>query len=391
MKVFIMDMLCMVPIYNRYLCNALQATNPDTFLGSISFHLQPGYFAKHKVHRQPGMIDIVSRFSFRSRNVRQLLKLAEYLLNLISLTVRFLFVRPDIIHVQWIPLVIRMPVELWFLRFFQSRGVKLVYTVHNILPHDSGERYREQFKTIYAMMDLLVCHTRQIQQQLIDSFAVPPVKTAIIPHGPAFHDALTISRQEARKRLSVGEDKTIVLCFGVIRPYKGVEFLLEAWQAIDAARPDAMLIIAGNGDLEYLSNIRLTVEQLSLTDSVRLDLRFIPDDELPMYYQAADILVYPYRDIAQSGALLTGMTFGKPIIATAVGGFCEVLQDRKTALFIEYGNCTQFAAALANLIDDGEVRARMGQAVLDEVRSNYSWETIAEKTIACYHQALKTE
>lgn len=391
MRVLILDMLCMTPYYDRYLCNALQTRNPDIYLGSISFHLQPGYFEAHGVRRQPGMLNIVSHLSIRSFHVRQALKLSEYLLNLFLLTVRFIFVRPDIIHVQWTPLVTRLPIELWFLGFFKKRGVKLVYTVHNILPHDSGDRYLVRFRAIYNMMDFLVCHTRQTQQQLIDTFAVPPAKTAIIPHGPLFHDAPTVPRQEARARLAVGEEQPLVLFFGLIRPYKGVEFLLEAWQAITANCPHAMLLIAGSGDLSYLDTIRHKVEELGLTDSVRLDFRYIPEEELPVFFQAADILVYPYRDVTQSGALLAGLSFGKPIVATNIGGFCEILDHGTTALLIDYGNCEQLATSLTELINGPEVRARMSKSVYEEMRNNYSWESIAGKTIACYHSVLEAK
>lgn len=391
MKVFIMDMLCMVPFYDAYLCSALQRNIPDLKLGSISFHLQPDYFAKKSVHRQRGLIDLVARLPLRSSILRQSFKFAEYLLNLLLLTVRFLFTKPDIIHVEWIPIVVKTPVELWFLRFMQKRGVRLVYTVHNILPHDSGDRFKQKFQKVYNMMDMLICHTAQTRNDLQQLFSIPEQKTVVIPHGPLFHDSVPLTTGEARQRLGITTNKVVAVYFGVIRPYKGLEFLLDAWKKVaDQTSGEAVLLIAGNGQKEYLDTIAASIKEMCLEDAVVTDFRFIPSEELPLLIQAADILVYPYKNVTQSGALLTGMFFGKAIIATNVGGFTETLEHDQTALLVDYGDCMQLVDSLVRLINSQADRQRLGQAVREYLEMCYSWEHIAEQTIAVYNRLLSS-
>lgn len=392
MKVFVMDMLCMVPYYDGYLCSALQEKDPDIKLGAISFHLQPNLFTEQAVHRQPGVIDLVARLNIRSRTFRQLLKFSEYLLNLFLLLVQFSVAKPDIIHIQWIPLVVRHPVELWFLRFMQKRGVKLVYTVHNILPHDTGDRYRQTFQKVYTMVDLLVCHTKQTKSDLLELFGIPEQKTVLIPFGPNIKESQPLSTSEARELLGIVTDKAIALYWGIIRPYKGLEFLLEAWKrVIDQAPGSALLVVAGRGQEEYQDKIESLIVQLGLTDSVRTDFRFIPSDELPVLIQASDILVYPYKDVTQSAALLTGMLFGRAIVATNAGGFREALEHERTALLVDYGDCRQLGDSLTRLINSDIDRNRLGQAVREYTKTHYSWESIAEQTMAAYNRLLSGE
>lgn len=387
MKVFVMDMLCMVPYYDGYLCSALQKKVPGIKLGAISFHLQPDFFSDHTVLRHPGFIDLVTRFKIRSKTIRRFLKFSEYILNLILLLVQFIFVKPDIIHIQWIPLVVKLPIELWFLRIMQKRGVKLVYTVHNLLPHDTGDRHRQTFHKVYRMMDMLVCHTNQTRSDLVTQFCIPEHKTVVIPFGPNIQDTQHLPTADARQMLGIDTDKVMALYFGSIRPYKGLEFLLEAWKhVVDQAPRTALLFIAGNGQKEYLNNIEQLIDHMGVTVAVRTDLRFIPEEELLTLIHASDILVYPYKDVTQSAALLSGMLFGKAIVATNVGGFRETLEHDQTALLVDYGDCTQLADNLSRLIKNQADRQRLGQAVKAHLEMNYSWENIAEQTLCVYNR-----
>jgi len=379
-----MDLLCITPMYDRYLCKALQARNPLTVLGAISFHLDVNYFNRFGVHRQPGLLDCVAKLRLRSNALRQGLKAIEYIINLLNLFICFTLSSPEVIHVQWIPLITKVPLELWFLRVLKKRGIRLVYTVHNILPHDTGMKYKDTFRVIYNLMDALICHTQNAKEQLVKEFGISADKVWVIPHGPMFHDSIQIKRVEACTRLGYRGEETNVLAFGGIRPYKGLEFLLQAWKLVIDQCPDTRLIIAGNGDKDYLRQIVELINDLELEQSVQTHFGFIPNDELPIFHSAADILVYPYRNITQSGALFTGMAFGKPIVATDVGGFKETLRNGETGVLIEYGNVQQLANNLINLIQKPEERKRLGRAAFEELDRYYSWEAIAEKTLECY-------
>jgi glycosyltransferase involved in cell wall biosynthesis len=386
--VFVMDLLCMIPYYDSYLCAALRKILPETRLAAINFHLDPRYFATQGVRRQGGIVDLIANLSIRSRRFRQTLKLLEYLVNMMLLSFRFMVKRPDIVHVQWIPLVGRIPVELWFLRLLQWRGAKLVYTVHNVLPHDSDDRHRSVFRGVYGIMDLLVCHTRLSQQQLINEFAIPSGKTTVIQHGPLFKDTVRVDGKDARKRLGISQDLTVILFFGTIRPYKGIEFILESWKILAETTENAVLLIAGSGEAGYLETVTGCIDRMGIGKTVIPHFRYISSEDLPLFFEASDILVYPYKDITQSGALLTGMTFGKPIVATAVGGIGETLRHGENALLVEYGNCNQLAAGLATLIANPHERQRLGTAARAGQERTHSWQEIAQQTANCYRELL---
>lgn len=388
LNVFLMDLLCMSPFYDRYLCEALQTKGVKVYLGAISFHLDIDYFERHLVRRFPGLIDLIAKLHIRNKPVRQGLKALEYVLNLINLLLRFILHRPDIIHIEWLPLVSKIPVEPWFLRIMKKRGVKLIYTVHNVLPHDTGLKYKSKFRRVYDMMDALICHTQESKDQLVQDFKIPDSRIWVIPHGPMFHDSIKITKSEARAKLGYQEDTPIVLFFGSIRPYKGIEHFLEAWKIVTESCPEARLIIAGNGEREYLAQLKAKIQDLRLNKSIVTDFRFIPNEELPIFHQAADIIVYPYKGITQSGALFTGMSFGKAIVATSSGGFKETLQHGVTGLLIEYGDIQKWADNIIYLIKNQSERLRLGHAAFKELNERYSWDVIAERTLECYYAVL---
>lgn len=391
MRVFVMDLLCMVPYYNGSLMKALSALNMDVRLGSITFHYNKKYFAKNNVKLQRGMIDVIGRCSIRNKIIRRALKLAEYLLNLLLMRLIFTIKKPDIVHVQWLPLITRTSLEMRFLRSLKKNGAKIIYTVHNILPHDTGSKYKAFYEDIYRQMDALICHTQQTKHELVEQFGISSEKIWIIPMGAFFLDLKEISREESRKTLSLADGQVMVLFCGIIRPYKGLEFLLAAWKKVMSQCPNATLVIAGNGDAVYMESILSKIQSLALTQSVRTEFKYLTEHEFSIDHSAADILVYPYQQITQSAALLSGMAFNKPIIATTVGGIAEILKNNETALLVDYGDVEKLSENIIILINSPEKRTRMGTAVRREVALHYSWDKIARQTMHCYHDVLTSK
>lgn len=387
--VFVMDMLCMSPYHDRYFCEALQEMGLDVSLASISFHLDTGYFRRYRLNNDPGLLDMVAKIGVTRAGLRQALKLLEFCINLLAFAVRFLFSRPDVIHVQWLPLVTHTNVELWFLRLARRLGVRLVYSVHNVLPHDTGERYKEKFRTVYGMMDAVICHTESSRNRLISEFGQDPARIWVIPPGPYLYDSVRIGTDRARQILRLRNDECVVLFLGSVAPYKGLDLLLQAWRAaLVRTETLARLIIVGPADARAASELRQHVEALSLQTTVTLNLGFVPDQLLTAYHEAADILVYPYKAITQSGALLTGITFGKPIIATNIPGFAETLKNQISALLVPYGNPECLASALVRLINDPCERIRLGEGVTMTLGAMNSWQDAARKTVGVYRAVL---
>lgn len=338
---------------------------------------------------QRGLIDLAGRISFGPRNLRRGLKAVEYVVNVLRLLTFIYMNRPNILHVQWFPLVEAWPeFELWWMKIAQSCGTRIVYTVHNVLPHDTGNRYKDAFRRIYRTSDGLVCHTQQGEDQLIENFDVSSSKIWVIPHGPLSVEAENIPRDKARDRLNLNAKAPLCLLFGFIRPYKGGEFLIDSWRRVKEQEPTAQLILAGRPEDGYGELLLEKIEGLELEDEVATHFEFLPQEKLNLYIQAADVLVYPYRDITQSGALLTGLTTGKPVVATDVGGFSETIRHEETGILVDYGNEEQLAGELVDLLQDPGRREQLGQTAREMVRTEYSWNAIARKTLECYKNVL---
>jgi glycosyltransferase involved in cell wall biosynthesis len=137
-----------------------------------------------------------------------------------------------------------------------------------------------------------------------------------------------------------------------------------------------------------METVRMKVDQLGLQSSVHLDLRYITSEELPVYYQACDIAVYLHREITQSGALMTGIAFGKPIVATALTGFQEALEGYEGALSVDYGDVEALVTLLGELIGDPEKRRALVNNSASEEALVF-WKTIARKTRKCYEAVLE--
>lgn len=389
MTVYLFDLLCSVPYYNRYLCSALKKAGVDATVGSTSFHLDPGYFSRCGLRNDPGAVDIVGKLHIRRRWLRRLMKGIELCVNLIALAMRFALRPPDLLHVQWVAFDdLRLPVEIWFMRFMKRMGMRLVYTVHNILPHEQGGRLRESYRLLYQMVDAIICHTNEAKSRLVAEFGLRSERIFVIPHGPLFADYERPTVLEARRRLGISPGQFIALWQGLVRPYKGLDSLLCAWHKVHNYDPNARLVIAGSGEQRRLEDLERKVAALDLGGSVDLHLRYLAIEELIVFYQAADVLVYPYTEITQSGALLCGVGFGKPIVASALPGFQEILVHGESAILVGNADSDGLAEALFKLIEAPEERARLAQGVASTCAKSLSWERIACLTSACYSDVV---
>jgi len=239
------------------------------------------------------------------------------------------------------------------------------------------------------MVDGLICHGEEARAQLTRDFGIPLEKIWVIPHGPLFDEKPEASPHEARAELGLSVQEPLVLFVGVISKYKGISFLLDAWKRLIASGGRGRLLIAGTGDPRLLSEIRETVSAEGLESSVDFWFRFIPVEQLPLLYQAADILVYPYKAGTTSGALLTGMNFEKAIIATNLPFFRAYLSDGENALLVDYGDTNALASCLRTLLDRPEECSRIARGLRNQHSQGVSWREIANATRKCYESLLE--
>jgi glycosyltransferase involved in cell wall biosynthesis len=386
-RVFMMDLLSIVPYYTSELSAALLRSRAvELELGAITYYLDRECHQRNGLTFTPGLVDLVSRIPGLPRVIRRSAKTLEYLANLGSLSIRFRSSRPDLVHVQFLPLVLfGSKLELHFLRSLRRQGVKIVYTVHNVLPHDAAAKLRSYYAEIYGLADQLICHDAAARRKLIEEFAQSPSRISVIAHGPLLPPGQATSSDSARQRLGLLSQECLILWQGILRPYKGVGFLLDVWKQVRSENGRARLIIAGGGDEAIEREIREKVAALNVSHSVRLDLRFVSVAELQDYHSAADVLVYPYSEVTTSGALMTGIGYGKAILASRLPAFEQILRHDQNALLASYGDTVEWALELERLIANPDLRTRLGKTS----SSPADWDQIAAQTVACYESVLQ--
>jgi len=349
----------------------------------VRYHLDRKYFANQRLETDPWLLDFGGGIT--NSFFRRIVKSFEYFINLLVLSVRFAIANPGVLHVQFLPFLERgWAIEVWFLQWIKRLGIPIVYTAHNTTPQDNPGQYLLLYKKVYAIADALICHGEEARAEIVENFGVPREKTRVISHGPLFDEKPLLSPEEAKANLGLPPEMPVVLSLGVISEYKGIPFLLDAWKAAVDAGMNGRLIVAGNGDAELLSRIRAKVSRERLEGSVELMLQFIRVELLPVLYQAADVLVYPYKAGTTSGALLTGMNYSKAMVTTTLPFFCELLTHDRDALLIGYGDVEGWAQALRTLAEDSGRRTRLAHNVKQSKALVSSWAGIARATGECY-------
>ena len=237
--------------------------------------------------------------------------------------------------------------------FYKLLGKKIAFTAHNI---NAGKRdgydsalNRASLKFQYRLCNRIFVHTDKMKDELVSEFRVPANKIVLIPFGiNNAVPATALTGDEARRQLGLHPHNKVILFFGNIAPYKGLEFLVQAFSVLSKEDPAMRLVIAGRpkGPKSYWEEIKQTISRSHLDDCVSKKIEYISDDEIEIYFKAADVLVLPYVSIFQSGVLFLAYSFGLPVIATDVGSLKQDIVEGKTGFVCEPENpglcCSQF-------------------------------------------------
>lgn len=308
----------------------------------------------------------------RSTNVRRALRLAEHLPDMLRHR-RAGGRGVDVVHYQWLTLEALDAALL-------ARGAARVFTSHNVLRRGTGRVREEGARRVADAVDAVVVHTRAGAGAMVERYGADPAKVHVIPHG-AF-DYLARQRNEAPLPPELATvEGPVILCFGVLRPYKGVDVLLEAFEGIEGAE----LWIVGRPWMD-VEPLRAAAARAGGT--VRFVDRFVAEHELPAYFRRADVVALPYRDIDQSGVLYTALAFGKAIVASAIGGFAEVAEDHGALVPVPSGDPLALRAAIAALVADADARAARESAAAAAAAGPYSWNEAARLTLALYGELV---
>ena len=281
----------------------------------------------------------------------------------------------DLVNLQWWSLPLA-PVMLTIATFARLRRVPVVTTIHNIEPHEGGSTaFRVASTLLYALSDKLIVHSNDNARQLQHRYRVAKERIVISPMGIAdFRRGRAIDKAGARARLSLAAGNPVLLMFGAIRAYKGLDQVTAALPMVHAQFPNALLLIAGQPWKLDGRNQRL-LKTLQNAAGVRCVLRYIPEPEIHDFFAAADVFLLPYTEFhAQSGAGTGALRYGLPIVVAETGSLPELVLDRGSVL--PPGNPQMLADRVIEILRCAELRHKLGQDSI-KLAKQRSWDSIA--------------
>ncbi len=283
--------------------------------------------------------------------------------------------RPEVIHLEGLPgrLAWALP---------ELRACPLVLTVHDPEPHSGRSNWKETLARRLALgrSDRFILHNHAQRDLFCSRYRVAPGRVDVLPLG-----AYYASREWSAG--PTGDDGRTILFFGQISPYKGLDTLYQAAPLVAERVPGVRLIVAGKPVPGYQPP---AVPALPNGGQVQTIERHIRNAEAARLFQEATVVVCPYNDATQSGVVLTAFAFGKPVVATRVGGLPEYVTDGETGLLVPPRAPELLAAGLADILQTLSAepeRRRFEDAILARCRGDLAWDNIAQQTVAVYERA----
>lgn len=289
--------------------------------------------------------------------------------------------RGSVIHFQWL----KMPIlDLVFIRFLRGKKYHVILTVHNILPHNSGNKFRRVFQKIYREIDSIIVHTTNTKLELIEEFGLNPNKIHVIPHGIFKIDEVDSGEMLKIKSNLIKynnlQNKIIFGLLGRIGSYKGIELVADTWEFLQNQNIKHLhLLIAGEGESASL-------EKLKKMKNTTILHRALDDNEFNACLQLSDYILLPYFKISQSGVLLTALSERKRVIVSNVGGLTEPFQFGKIGYILDSLSVESLSQTLLCAAQENEQYP--DETIWDTIFNYYDWENIGEMTRKIYVAAL---
>ena len=301
--------------------------------------------------------------------------------------------KTDVFHILWNNKVETFDRTLLML-YYRALGRTVVMTAHNVnsARRDSKDTALNRFtlKTQYRLCDQIFVHTDKMKQELIGEFGVADAAVTVIPYGinNAVPDT-SLTSADAKKHFGIDPGDKVLLAFGNIGPYKGLEYLAAAFEQLLAKDSSYRLLVAGTpkpGAAAYWQHVATRLEPHVRSGRVLLNIRHIPDSETELFFKAADVLVLPYKGIFQSGVLFFGYSFGLPVVVTDVGSLRQDVVEGRTGFVSRPEDPRDLAASIERYFSSDLFRNLDARrpAIKRFVEAQHSWETVAEMTREVY-------
>jgi D-inositol-3-phosphate glycosyltransferase len=304
--------------------------------------------------------------------------------------------RPKIFHILW-----NNKFEFFdrtaLMLFYKLLGKKIIFTAHNVnaAQRDAKDSWwnRATLKFQYRLCDHIFVHTEKMKRELFSSFGIPEKKVTVIPFGiNQTVPYTTLTPESARQKLELKPSDKVILFFGNIAPYKGLEILVDAFADAIKLDTDLRLVVAGRpkGEEIYWRELSEKINRSPARAKMILKIEYVPDAETEIYFKAADVLVLPYTHIFQSGVLVLGYNFGLPAIAADVGSLREEIIEGKTGFVFEPKNVRDLGRVIQNYFASNlyfELMDRRAE-IQNFANERYAWSKVADTTTTVYSNLL---
>lgn len=326
--------------------------------------------------------------------MQKIVRVVKYYLRLIMYAAN---TDSKLFHVLWVNKFIVLDRTILTI-YYKLLGKKLAFTAHNV---DQGQRDgkysaidRLSLKIFYLLNDHIFVHTEKMKTQLMDEFSIREEKISVILFG--INDTIpksAMTKSDARARLELADQEKVLLFFGYIAPYKGLEYLVRAMGQLISKDRLFRLIIAGQikNCQSYWETIESIIEKLNLDNYIIKKIKFIPDDDIEVLFKSSDVAVLPYKFIFQSGVPFLSYNFGLPVIASDVGSLKEVIVEGRTGMVCRKEDPVDLASKIKEYFE-GELFRNLEENrnnIIEYAHEKYSWDKISATIFDVYRELLQ--
>jgi len=301
--------------------------------------------------------------------------------------------KSDIIHFHWYTPIFApvYDVILTLNKLFSKR--KVVMTCHNIEPHEDSFLDKILIKSVFSKVDQFIVHASENKERLRRKYKISSNRTRVINHGTFgyFKRWSKESKDELKKQLKVGTDtKNIILFFGYIRKYKGLEYLIKALPSVLKEEPKTKVIVAGTLWGNWEEQYGKYIKKNKLKEHFIINPYYVHDINVHKYFDVADIVVLPYFNTEQtiSGPLLVSFAFGKPTIVSSCGGIKTLVNDKENAILVKPGDIKDLSRNIVRLLRDKKLQITLSKNALKSEKG-HTWDKMAEQHAKTYDLLIR--
>jgi glycosyltransferase involved in cell wall biosynthesis len=358
------------------LATALDAAGVRLFFHSFS-SLYPAWLYPTK--EKPEDATFVK---FHTRHMKIYRRLAWY--NPLSWINAGVTMKTDVFHVQWWSLP-TLPTVAVMMAIARLKHIPIVTTIHNAGSHEPSFLFDQVTRLIAFLSDHLIVHSHHNKNTLRRKIKAGSDDISVIPHGPL--SLFKSGSQNFRQAKGIRDDEKVLLFFGNIRPYKGLDVLIEAMSAVKAKSFFSLRLVIAGSLWEPWDRYERLIQKLGLENEVIQILGYVPSDQVGALFSAADLVVLPYRHFdSQSGVGAAAIAFHVPMIVTDTGGLSDLVSD--PACVVPCGDPDTLAEKILAVLSDDRLYQKLKHDAA-KIENAMSWEHIANQTISLYHRFQK--